>query len=103
MAAVLFKRRLAASQRERGKLEAALATAGAAAHQINQPLTTLLATAQLLQNAKDPSRIDRYCQVIAEQSQRLGDIVHRLVNLTRFKTMSYPGDTEILDLDQSDK
>ncbi|MCB2225723.1 MAG: response regulator [Desulfarculaceae bacterium] len=103
VAAVLLKRRLEASQRERGKLEAALATAGAAAHQINQPLTALLATAQLLQKSSDPERSAHYCRVIAEQSQRLGDIVHRLVNLTRFKTMNYPGDTEILDLDQSGK
>lgn len=101
MAAVLSKRQLEASQRERSKLEAALATAGAAAHQINQPLTTLLATAQLMEKSTDPSRSARYCRIIAEQSQRLGDIVHRLVNLTRFKTMNYPGNTEILDLDES--
>ncbi len=101
MAAVLFKRQLAASQRERAKLEAALATAGAAAHQINQPLTTLLATAQLMQQSQDPERNQRYSRIIAEQSQRLGDIVHRLVNITRFKTMNYPGNTEILDLDQA--
>ena len=99
LAAVLSKRQLEASQRERAKLEAALATAGAAAHQINQPLTTLLATAQLLQQSQDPERNLRYSRVIAEQSQRLGDIVHRLVNLTRFRTMNYAGDTEILDLD----
>ncbi|MCF8033856.1 MAG: response regulator [Desulfarculaceae bacterium] len=99
MAAALSKRQLEASQRERAKLEAALATAGAAAHQINQPLTTLLATAQLMENCQDPARNARYCRIIATQSQRLGDIVHRLVNLTRFKTVAYPGNTEILDLD----
>jgi two-component system, NtrC family, response regulator HydG len=103
MAAVLSKRQLEASQRERGKLEAALATAGAAAHQINQPLTTLLATAQLLEQSRDPERYPRYARIIAEQSQRLGDIVHRLVNLTRFKTIPYPGNTEILDLDNSEE
>ena len=101
MRAVLGKRQLEASQRQRSKLEAALATAGAAAHQINQPLTILLATAQLLQQSRDPVRNQRYSQVIAEQSQRLGDIVHRLTNLTRFQTMKYPGNTEILDLDLS--
>jgi len=101
MAAALSKRQLAASQHERGKLEAALATAGAAAHQINQPLTTLLATAQLLEKSRNPERNQRYIRIIAEQSQRLGDIVHRLVNITRFKTMNYPGNTEILDLDQA--
>eukprot|EP01022_Parablepharisma_sp_SALTPOND_P030835 TRINITY_DN7760_c4_g1_i1.p2 TRINITY_DN7760_c4_g1~~TRINITY_DN7760_c4_g1_i1.p2 ORF type:complete len:279 (-),score=108.74 TRINITY_DN7760_c4_g1_i1:308-1144(-) len=102
MAAVLSKRQLEASQRERSKLEAALATAGAAAHQINQPLTTLLATAQLMQQSQDPERNQRYCRIIAEQSQRLGDTVHRLVNITRFKTMNYPGNTQILDLDGLD-
>lgn len=86
---------------QRLALEAALATAGAAAHELNQPLMALAAMAELMATTKQPERIRELAKLVSEQAERAGRITHRLVNLVRFETKPYVGEVKILDLQAS--
>ena len=76
--------------------------AGAAAHELNQPLTSLLSYAELLR-AEIPAghRLDRAAGTILEETQRLADQVRRLGRITRYETRGYVGSTRILDLERA--
>lgn len=96
--AVVERSAAAKEKAQRRNLEAALATAGAAAHEMNQPLMAIMASAELMQLSDDPARLKELAQVIVEQTGRLGMITRRLVSLVRFQTKSYLGESVILDL-----
>lgn len=88
-------------KRLRQDLQAALATAGAAAHELNQPLMAILAAAELIGMGADPDHLKELAAIVVEQSQRLGEVTNRLVHLVRFETKRYIGDQVILDLHAS--
>ncbi len=86
--------------REAQQKVAVAETAGAVAHELNQPLTSIMGYAELLQrkmSEEDPGR--RYLDLVVEQAERLATIVSKLSSITRYRTKPYVGETEILDLD----
>jgi DNA-binding NtrC family response regulator len=99
--AVLDRNGASQERTRRHNLEGALATAGAAAHEMNQPLMTLMASAELMQLTDDPVRLKELAKVVVEESGRLGQVTRRLVKLVRFQTKTYVGDSVILDLEAS--
>ena len=90
-------------KRLRQDLEAALATAGAAAHELNQPLMAIMASAELIGLTDDGARLKEMATTIVEQSQRLGEVTNRLVSLVRYQAKPYVGDSIILDLQASSR
>jgi signal transduction histidine kinase len=73
--------------------------AGAAAHELNQPLTSVLGYAELLTRklgADDPTR--RPLEVIHREASRMAEIVKQIGQITRYETTAYVGSTRILDL-----
>lgn len=73
--------------------------AGAAAHELNQPLTSVLGYAELLTRtigAADPAR--RPLEVIHREASRMAEIVKQIGQITRYETTAYIGSTRILDL-----
>lgn len=76
--------------------------AGAAAHELNQPLTSILGYAQLIQRQSpaDAPHL-RAVGVIREQAERMADIVKKIGRITKYETMPYVGGASILDLDRS--
>ncbi|OGR54646.1 MAG: hypothetical protein A3J80_13850 [Desulfobacula sp. RIFOXYB2_FULL_45_6] len=81
---------------KREKLQGVLEMAGAICHEINQPLQTILGYSTLLEDNEAISPED--LQKIKKQAIRIGDITRRLSNITRYKTLEYPGDTRIIDI-----
>ena len=78
--------------------------AGAAAHELNQPLTTVLACADLLvKTSAETPRITRAANVISSEAQRMAEIVKKIGSLTRYETKDYVGEQRILDIDRSSK
>lgn len=76
--------------------------AGAAAHELNQPLTSILGYAQLIQRQSPPEAQHlRAVGVIREQAERMADIVKKIGRITKYETMPYVGGASILDLDRS--
>lgn len=76
--------------------------AGTAAHELNQPLQSIIGYAQLIlkQSHADDSHV-RAVNVILREGERMAEIVRKIGKLTRYETKSYVGDQRILDLDRA--
>jgi len=76
--------------------------AGAAAHELNQPLTSVMGYAELLKR-----RLERdtaaytAAEVIFSEAERMAEIVRKIGRITKYETKSYVGRARILDLDRS--
>jgi len=73
--------------------------AGAAAHELNQPLTAVQGYAELLQRrGTDPSLVQRSAEVILHEAERMAEMVRRIGKIARYETKEYAGGTKIVDL-----
>ena len=98
-AARLARRR---SWRSREKQAVAMELAGAAAHELNQPLTSVMGYAQVLLRKLGPADAHlRIVKTILDEADRMAAIVRKLGSLTRYETKSYVGGAQIIDLDRS--
>ncbi len=76
--------------------------AGAAAHELNQPLTSVLNYALLLKRVLDNGTPGASAaEVIAVEAERMAEIVRKIGKITRYETKNYVGKQNILDLDRS--
>lgn len=74
--------------------------AGTTAHELNQPLTSVINYAQLLARKLDPEAPEHhYASVIVREGERMAEIVRKIGKITRYETKSYVGAQKILDLD----
>jgi signal transduction histidine kinase len=93
-----FQQRVALSEKQ----VIAAELAGAAAHELNQPLTAIQGYAELLQRKADAdSAIGRGAAVILRESERMAEIVRKIGKIARYETKQYVGGTSILDLDRA--
>lgn len=79
-----------------------VALAGTAAHELNQPLTSVMGYAELLKRrlrADDPSF--RPVDIIYREAERMAEIVRKIGKITRYETKAYIGAAQILDLDKA--
>lgn len=97
--------RLARAQeelREREKQAAIAELAGTTAHELNQPLTSVMGYAQMIRRrVGEESPLASAADVIVTQAERMAEIVRKIGKLTRYETKSYVGDQKILDLDRA--
>ncbi len=100
-----MEERLATAQEKLAVTEkqaVAIELAGAAAHELNQPLTSVMGYAQVLLRKLGPT--DPHLPIvrtILEEADRMAAIVRQLGSLTRYETKSYVGGAQIIDLDRS--
>jgi PAS domain S-box-containing protein len=76
--------------------------AGAAAHELNQPLTSIIGYSQLVQRQSpaDAAHL-RPVGVILAEAERMADIVKKIGRITKYETIDYVGSARMLDLDRS--
>jgi len=76
--------------------------AGAAAHELNQPLTSIMGYAQLIgrQSDKDAKHM-RAVNVIMSEAERMAGIVKKIGKITKYETTDYVGGAKMLDLDRA--
>lgn len=75
--------------------------AGTMAHELNQPLMSILGYTELLQRPNlPPEKIERGIRTIAQEADRMAEIVKKIGNLTRYETRNYVGAATIIDLDK---
>ncbi len=102
---IRMEERLATAQEKLAisqKQAVAVELAGAAAHELNQPLTSVMGYAQVLIRKLGPG--DPHVPIartILEESDRMAAIVRKLGSLTRYETKSYVGGAQIIDLDRA--
>lgn len=76
--------------------------AGAAAHELNQPLTSVIGYAELLKRQlEDHPKLLHAAKVIASESERMAEIVRKVGKITKYETKSYVGAAKILDLERA--
>jgi PAS domain S-box-containing protein len=76
--------------------------AGATAHELNQPLTSIMGYAELLmKKIGSDAPAHHAAQVIQRECLRMAEIVRKIGHLTRYETKSYVGEQRILDLDRA--
>jgi PAS domain S-box-containing protein len=76
--------------------------AGTAAHELNQPLTSMMAYAELLLRQSEPGSTGaKAAQVLIRESERMAEIVRKIGKITRYETTSYVGHQKIFDLDRA--
>jgi PAS domain S-box-containing protein len=86
------------------KQAVAVELAGAAAHELNQPLTSVMGYAQMLMRKLGPGANEALLpnvKTILDEADRMATIVRKLGSLTRYETKSYVGGAQILDIDRS--
>jgi PAS domain S-box-containing protein len=93
----------AQAQLEKGTAHLMLAElAGTAAHELNQPLTSIMGYAELLRRKlpdTDPNAAT--VDIIIHEAVRMADLVRRIGKITRYETKSYVGDSRIVDLERA--
>lgn len=102
---IRMETRLVAAQEElkmREKQSIVAELAGAAAHELNQPLTSVMGYAELLKRRleRDSSAFSA-AEVIFNEAERMAEIVRKIGKITRYETKSYVGHAKILDLDKA--
>lgn len=86
--------------RERQAIIAELA--GATAHELNQPLTSISGYAELLRRKLErDSAAYHAAEIIAGEAERMAEIVRKIGKITKYETKSYVGRAKILDLDRA--
>lgn len=85
--------------REAERLRVLVETAGAAAHEISQPLTGVLGWAEIMLNQETTSR--EHLEKIRNEALRIRDILRRMSSVTRYVTRPYVGDLRIVDFKEA--
>ena len=76
--------------------------AGAAAHELNQPLTSVMGYAELLKRRLEAGTPALgAAEVIFNEAERMAEIVRKIGKITKYETKSYVGRARILDLDKA--
>ncbi|MGZ6142425.1 MAG: histidine kinase dimerization/phospho-acceptor domain-containing protein, partial [Myxococcales bacterium] len=76
--------------------------AGAAAHELNQPLTSVLGFSELLfRRTRENDRGREELKAILREAERMAGIVKKIGKITRYETTSYVGSRRIVDLDKA--
>lgn len=96
----LRKTRERLEQAEKAALVSELA--GAAAHELNQPLTSVLGYSELLlRRTQENERGREELAAILREAGRMATIVRKIGKITRYETTQYVGNTRIVDLERS--
>jgi PAS domain S-box-containing protein len=94
---------LDAARREVSDLRAITLVANAAAHEINNPLTVIVGSIELLQRRLDANGVEtKWVDRAIEAAQRIREIIARMTRITRVEASgTFPGVPAMLDIRRS--
>jgi K+-sensing histidine kinase KdpD len=96
------RRQLEEERIQRERLEGVIEMAGAACHELNQPLQTLVGYSHfLLENLPKDSPVFMEVQKIKKSTDQLGEITRKIMHITRYETKEYVGGLKIIDIDKA--
>lgn len=90
---------------EKEKMAAILELAGAAAHEMNQPLTIIIGNIDLLLSYEgiEDEKVKTALATINKSAREMAAIVKKMSKIKRYETGDYIGKIKILDLDKSSR
>ncbi len=84
---------------EENRLRVAMELAGAAAHEMRQPLSVVIGLSGILEDKVNKGGdVKEALDIIKDQSFRIDDIIHKMLNITQYKTKDYVNGIRIFDL-----
>jgi len=84
------------------KLDAVLKVAAAAAHELRQPLQTMVILAGMLEKGlNDREVLEKLSDSIMKSCDRMDNIIRKMCEITRYRTKDYVDGRTILDLEDS--
>jgi K+-sensing histidine kinase KdpD len=96
------RRQLAEERLQRERLEGVIEMAGAACHELNQPLQTLFGYSELLlRSLPEKSPLSGKVEEIKKSIDQLGKITHKIMHITRYETKEYIQGSKIIDIDKA--
>ncbi|MBL90328.1 MAG: PAS domain S-box protein [Myxococcales bacterium] len=87
------------------KARVAADLAGMAAHELNQPLTSVLGYAEMLKRriTAEDTALAKPVEVVFREAERMAGIVKKIGRVTRHETKSYGAQTTMMDLERASK
>jgi two-component system cell cycle response regulator len=83
------------------RLNILLEMAGAAAHELNQPLMGLLGYIDMMRlHSENPDKLNAYFEKIEETGLRISDIIKKMQTIRHYETKDYINNSAIIDFDQ---
>ena len=96
------RRQLEEERLQRERLQGVIEMAGAACHELNQPLQVLsLQSHYLLNGLPEDSPVLEKLKTIKEMTDRLGQITKKIMRITRYETKDYIEGSKIIDIDKA--
>ena len=96
-------RKLAEKEKlQKEKLQGVLEMAGAACHELNQPLQIISGYYELLiKDIPDDHSLNAKFKIIQEQINKMREITKKIMKITKYETRPYPDGSKIIDIDKS--
>jgi hypothetical protein len=96
------RRQLEEERAQRERLQGVIEMAGAACHELNQPLQVLSVQSHyLLNDLPDDSPLLEKLKKIKEMTDQLGKITKKIMHITRYETKEYIEGSKIIDIDKA--
>jgi len=86
---------------ETERLRVLIETSGAAAHEINQPLTAVLGHVELILATHPQTQYQEDLEFIKEAAKRIQEIVKSMADIQHYRTKNYIGKVNIVDFEAS--
>jgi len=100
--AIRKRRQLQEERLQRERLQGVLEMAGAACHELNQPLQVLsIYSHYLLQDLPEDSPLLEKLKKIKEMADQLGQITNKIMYITKYETKEYIEGAKIIDIDKA--
>ncbi len=93
--------RMHEEQLQKEKFRGTLEMAGAVCHELNQPLTTIFITTDLLLDFPKQPNIREMLTVIKNEAMRIGKLTDKLMRITKYETRDYVNGSKIVDIDKA--
>lgn len=88
-------------QTEATQLRTLVATAGAIAHEINQPLSVIVGRTQLLQRKTNCAEAQRTAEILHKAGKRISAITQKMQRACTYTTKEYCNGEHIVDFDET--